>query len=204
MSRKNNKKVIKAFFESSIKDDNKNLKIISLLNKHNCNVMQTVIGTDLNYPSGSTGDKASVNIFGDKIKDIVDSNVFICEISDITPSLLSLIFEGINRKKPVLALYKKGTLPNEEWLSEKYPLLKLKEYEEGDLEEIISEFLDFAHRKLLTSRFTIRLNEELCDYTDYLKSRFGCSSRNEVILKLLDDMREEDHNFQEIEKQNYE
>jgi hypothetical protein len=198
MSRKNDdKKIIKAFFESSINDSKENLKIISLLNKYNCNVMQTVIGSDLNYVPDSSK-KASINVFSDKIKDIVDSDVFICEVSENTPSLFFLIFEALDRKKPVLALYKEGTTIKENWLNEKYDVFYLEEYNEENLEEKISEFLKIVQGKLLTSRFTIRLNDELCKYTDYLKTKYGCSSRNDVIFKLLNDEKNEDYSFQEL------
>lgn len=197
-SKKNNKKIIKAFFDSSNKNNSDNLEIISLLNKYNCNVVQTVIGADLNYTVGDSGAKASVNVFSNKVKDIIDCDVFICEISKNIPSLFFLIFEALDRKKPVLALYKDGQDLNEAWLNQKYELLKLEKYENGNVEEIISNFLNFAYKKFPTSRFTVRLNDELCGYIDYLKPKLGCSSRNDVILKLLDNMKKEDYNFQEV------
>jgi len=198
MSRKKDeKKIIKAFFESSSNDSKQNLEIISLLNKHNCNVMQTVMGSDLNYVPDSSK-KASINIFSGKIKDIVDCDVFICEIKENSPSLFFLIFEALDRKKPVLALYKEGGSVNESWLNQKYNVFYLEKYNKENLEEIIKNFLSIVQKKLLTSRFTIRLNEELCNYTDYLKTKYGCSSRNDVIFKLLNDEKNEDYSFQEL------
>jgi tRNA pseudouridine-54 N-methylase len=202
MSReKNDKKIIKAFFESSKNDSKLNLKIISLLNKYNCNVMQTVIGSDLSYLSDSS-EKAAINIFSDKIKDIIDCDVFICEITENVPSLFFLIFEALERKKPVLALYEEGTSINEEWLNQKYDVFYLEKYNNKSLEETISNFLSVVQTKLLTSRFTIRLNEELCTYTDFLKTKYGCSSRNDVIFKLLNDAKKEDYTFQELMEEN--
>jgi hypothetical protein len=201
MSRKkDDKKIIKAFFESSSNDSKQNLEIISLLNKHNCNVIQTVMGSDLNYvPDASK--KASTNIFSSKIKDIIDCDVFICEITENTPSLFFLIFEALDRKKPVLALYKEETNINEDWLNQKYDIFYLEGYNKENLEGIIKNFLSTVQKKLLTSRFTIRLNEELCNYTDYLKTKYGCSSRNDVIFKLLNDEKNEDYTFLELTKE---
>ncbi len=199
-SKKKNKKIIKAFFDSSSQNDNENLEVVSLLNKYNCNVVQTVIGADLNYTIGGSGAKASINIFSNKVKDIIDCDVFICEISKNTPSIFFLIFEALDRKKPVLALYREGQDPNEGWLNQKYDLLKLEPYDSKNLEDIISNFLSFAYKKFPTSRFTVRLNDELCGYIDYLKPKLGCSSRNDVILQLLDNMKKEDRNFQEVNK----
>ncbi len=201
-SKKKNKKIIKAFFDSSNKNNNENLEIISLLNKYNCNVVQTVIGADLNYTIGGSGDKASLNIFSNKVKDIIDCDVFICDISKNTPSLFFLIFEALDRKKPVLALYKDEQELDETWLNQKYDLLKLEKYDNKNLENIISDFLNFAYKRFPTSRFTVRLNDELCDYIDHLKPKLGCSSRNDVILKLLDNTQKEDANFQEAIKKN--
>lgn len=194
-------KIIKAFYDSLIENTNHNLKIITLLNSNGCNVVQTAAATDMNYIAGLNSSKASINIFSNKVKDIMSCNAFICEISKNTPSLFSLMFEALERKKPVLALYQDGSLPNEDWLSQKYDLLHLRKYNDENLEKIIKEFVEFARKKLPTSRFTIRLNDELCDYIDYLKAKFGCSSRNDVILKVVNDIRKDDYQYQEIKRE---
>jgi hypothetical protein len=90
------------------------------------------------------------------------------------------------------------TIIKEEWLNQKYDVFYLEEYNEKNLEDIISNFLSVVQKKLLTSRFTIRLNEELCNYTDYLKTKYGCSSRNDVIFKLLNDTKKDDYTFQDL------
>lgn len=184
------KQIVRAYFDGDNRNEELNRDIISLLTRLNCTVIQTVMGTDLGFTLNQESVKSNINVFNNKIKDIDSIDVFVCEISNPSFSLFFQIFEAINKGKPTIALYKKGSLPTEEWLTKKYDFFILKEYEKNNLETILEDFLKYASQKILNSRFTLRLNKDLLNYIDTLKPTLNCKSRNDVILTLLKNVRE--------------
>jgi len=192
-----NKNILKVYFDSDpIYDQEKEKlfqKIIGLLNKNNCNVVQTIIGVDLGFID-FYGKKAADNLFASKIKDIVDNDIFICEISTITPMLSFEIFEALNLKKPVLALYQESPsyIPDISLLGNPSPLLTLTNYNYDNLEPKIIEFIKKAGNQIPIDRFTVRLSKDLGTYLDHLKTKMDCSSKNEVIIKIIEKFKNEE------------
>ncbi len=194
------KEIIRTYFDSAPVGNRQaeinNQKIIGYLNKHGCNVVQTVMGTDLSYLE-MQGKKAAANVFKAKLKDIDDNDIFVCEASDTSATLIFEIFEALNKRKPVLLLYYEGGLktPEAAFLGHPSNLLTLETYSDDNLEVIIANFLKKAKSKIPVSRFTVRLTKEASDYLNYLKVKMGCSSKNDVILKILDDLLLEDQSI---------
>lgn len=184
------KKIIRAYFDGDSKNERENRNIISLLTRLNCTVVQTVMGTDLGFTLNPESVKSNINVFTNKIKDINNVDIFVCEVSNPSFSLFFQISEAINRDKPTLALYKEGAILPEEWLTEKYDFFLIKKYNESNLEEVLQDFIEYTSLKALTSRFTLRLNKDLLNYIDTLKPLLNCKSRNDVILTLLKNTRE--------------
>lgn len=184
------KQIVRAYFDGDSRNEKENLDIISILTRLNCTVVQTVMGADLGFTLNSESIKSNINVFTNKIKDINNIDIFVCEISKPSFSLFFQISEAINDRKPTIALYKEGSVPPEEWLTEKYDFFLLKKYDEKNLEEILKNFLKYASQKTLNSRFTLRLNKDLLNYIDTLKPMLSCKSRNDVILTLLKHIQE--------------
>lgn len=183
-------KIIRAYFDGNGKNEKENRNIISLLTRLNCTVIQTVIGTDLDFTLNPESIKSNINVFTNKIKDINNVDIFVCEISNPSLSLFFQISEAISRGKPTIALYKEGAVLPEEWLTEKYDFFLLKKYNDSNLEDVLKDFIEYASLKALNSRFTLRLNKDLLNYIDILKPSLNCKSRNDVILTLLKNSRE--------------
>lgn len=194
------KNITKVFFESNPistkKEEANNQKIINLLNKFDCNVVQTVMGVEFSYLE-MQGKKAAGNIYNSKLKDIIENDIFVCEASSTTPTLIFEIFEALNRRKPVLVLYddKQIKTPDIALLGNPSNLLILEAYNDQNLEEKISSFLKKTRNKIPVNRFTVRLTKELSEYLNYLKSKMKCSSKNDVILQILEKMFAEDSGF---------
>lgn len=195
------KDIIKVFFDcnpvSTKKTEINNQKIINFLNKYGCNVIQTVMGVELFYLE-MQGKKAAFNIYNSKLKDIYDNDILVCEASFLSPTLIFEIFEALNHKKPVLVLYdeKEMGTPDIALLGNPSNLLILEAYNENNLEKKIADFLKKARGKIPINRFTVRLTKEMSEYLNYLKAKMQCSSKNEVILKVLEKMITEDNTYQ--------
>lgn len=195
------KNIIRTFFDSNTnltkKQEINNQKIINLLNKHGCNVIQTVMGVELFFQE-SYGKAAAANIFHSKIKDINENEIFVCEASSPSPTLVFEIFEALGCKKPVLVLYNEQEASNLDiaFLGNPSNLLSLESYNEQNIESKIVEFLKKAKGKIPVSRFTVRLTKEISDYLNFLKAKMQCSSKNDVVLKILEKMLVEDTEFQ--------
>lgn len=195
------KDIFKVFFDSNPvstkKTEINNQKIISLLNKYGCNVIQTVMGVELSYLE-MQGKKAAFNIYNSKLKDIYDNDILVCEASFPSPTLIFEIFEALNHKKPVLVLYDEKEIgtPDIALLGNPSNLLVLEAYNENDLEKKIADFLKKARGKIPINRFTVRLTKEMGDYLNFLKAKMQRSSKNEVILEILEKMAREDSGFQ--------
>jgi len=195
------KDIIKVFFDSnpvsSKKTETNNQKIINLLNKYGCNVIQTIMGVELSYLE-MQGKKAAFNIYNSKLKDIYDNDILVCEASFPSPTLIFEIFEALNHKKPVLVLYDEKQLgtPDIALLGNPSNLLALEAYDENNLEKRIADFLKRARGKVPINRFTVRLTKEMSEYLNRLKAKMHCSSKNDVILEILEKMAREDSEFQ--------
>jgi len=195
------KDIIKVFFDSnpvsSKKTETNNQKIINLLNKYGCNVIQTVMGVEFSY-SEMQGKKAAFNIYNSKLKDIYDNDILVCEVSFPSPTLIFEIFEALNHKKPVLVLYdeKQMRTPDIALLGNPSNLLVLEVYNENNLEKKIADFLKKARKKISIARFTVRLTKEMSEYLNHLKAKMQCSSKNDVILEILEKMARENSGFQ--------
>lgn len=193
--------IIKVFFDcnpvSTKKTEINSQKIIGLLNKYGCNVVQTVMGAELFYLE-TQGKKAAFNIYNSKLKDIYDNDILVCEASFPSPTLIFEIFEALNHKKPVLVLYdeKEMGTPDIALLGNPSNLLVLEAYNENNLEKKIADFLKKARGKIPVNRFTVRLTKEISEYLNYLKAKMQCSSKNDVILEILEKMITEDNIYQ--------
>lgn len=174
-------------------------KIISLLNKHKCNVVQTVIGTDLSYIEFQ-GEKAATNIYNLKLQDIKQADIFVCEMSNPTPTLAIEVWEALHLLKPTLVLYveQSSSRPDIALLGNPSRLLTVEVYNKENLEEKIKQFLKKAQRGVVGSRFTVRLTKEMNEYLEFLKVKLRCSSKNEVVRKVLERLIDEDYDFQKI------
>lgn len=194
------KSILRAYFDScpisNKKEELNNREIIALLNKHGCNVTQMVMGIDLPYLDKQSGE-AAANIYASKLRDIRETDVFVCEMTYVSASIIFEIYEALNQKKPVLVLVSEQ---NQEaldiaLLGNPSDLLFVEVYSEKKLEEIITRFLKKARKKIPVSRFTVRLTQEMGDYLNHLKGKLGCSSKNEVVVNLLEEMMREDKDF---------
>lgn len=199
------KPIITAYFDSlpaTRKAEKNCLKIISLLNKHGCNVIQTVIGTELNH-AGIQGPKAAANIYSLKLEDIQKADIFICEMSNPSPTLAIEVWEALRLLKPTLVLYfeQSPSRPDTAFLGNPSRLLSVEIYNKDDLEEKIRRFLKRAQRRIVGNRFTVRLTKEINEYLEFLKVKLSCSSKNEVVMKILERLINEDYDFQKIKEQ---
>lgn len=192
------KNILTAFFDSkpaSYKEEENTKKIIDLLNKYSCNVIQTVMATDWAL-SVSQGKKAAENIYLQKIKDIKDADIMICEMSNASSTLTFEVFESLNMKKPTLILYdEKDYLPDLAFQGNPSKLLMIEIYNENNLEEKIKNFLKRAASKKPLTRFTLRLSKQMGDYLNYLKARMKLSSKNDVVSEILLEKMNEDYDF---------
>lgn len=194
------KNIIRAFFDSgpaiSKEREESNKKIINFLNKHGCNVVQTVMGVELSYLDKQS-EKAATNIYAAKLNDIRDADVVVCEISLAATTVVFEIFEALKQRKPVLVLcdeQNQSTL-DAALLGNPSNLLSVEVYNETNLEEKIGQFIKRARRRIPVSRFTVRLTKEMGDYISFLKAKMKCSSKNDVIVKILEQMIREDNDF---------
>ena len=65
---------------------------------------------------------------------------------------------------------------------------------EKDIQKIV-RFIKKARRKKPITRFTIRLTQEMGDYLNFLKVKMKCSSKNDVVLKIIEQKMKEDYHF---------
>lgn len=189
--------IIRVFFDSnpalSSAEEKNNEIIINLLNKHGCNVIQTVMGTDWD-DTNLHGKKAAYNIYASKLKDIQKCDTFVCEMSVVSASLVFEIFEALKANKPALVLYNERIRRNPDLALIGNPsnILSVRLYNESNLEEIITKFIKESSNKMPASRFTVRLSKEAGDYLNYLKVKMKLGSKNDVIVNLIEKlMREE-------------
>jgi hypothetical protein len=188
-------KILKAYFDNSSRRVNgaerTNTIIIDLLNKYGCNVIQTTMGTDITY-SENVGDKASVNIFLAKRNDNRVADVLVYEVSDMSVVNWYMIFEAIQNRKPVLALFRSNTLSKTEiqFLETVSEYIYPREYTEEDLDAIVREFIGSSKRKIPSSRFTVRLSEDLDELVEQLKNEYDCSSKNDTIIRILEEKKD--------------
>lgn len=197
--------IVTAYFDSlpaTRKAERNCLKIISLLNKHGCNVTQTVIGTELSYTE-IQGPKAATNIYSLKLKDIQKADIFVCEMSNLSPTLAIEVWEALRLLKPTLVLYfeQSSSRPDTAFLGSPSKLLTVEIYNKNDLEEKIKRFLKKAQRRIVGNRFTVRLTKEMNEYLEFLKVKLRCSSKNEVVMKILERLINEDYDFQKIKEE---
>lgn len=201
MSNKNLKSIsiTKSFFDSSLLNNREgqqiNKKIISLLNKNNCNVVQTVLGVDIGYnPISSKSGMA--NYYYLKLNDIKDSQISVFEASNSSASLILEIIGSANNKKPTLVLINAQTnnVNSAEYrlLEKEYPYISVAEYNNDELEEIISNFIERSKRMVPNTRFTVRLSQIMDEFLDKMKLELGCSSKNEVVIKILEKTMQEE------------
>lgn len=191
------KTILTAFFDAniaSVKDEQNVKEIVSLLNKYGCNVIQTVMATDWGY-SATKSKKAAENIYLQKIKDIKESDIFVCDMSNHSPTLAFEVFEALNIRKPSLLLFnEKAQSPDIAFTGNPSRYLTIEVFN-NNLEEIISKYLKKAQSKKPISRFSVRLTKEMGDYLNYLKAKMKLSSKNDVITNILEEMMGEDYNF---------
>ena len=191
---------MRAFFDSSpvtsrgMEDINK--KIINLLNRNGCTVVQTVMGTELAYLDQHSG-RAASNIYTARLNEVRHADVFICELSTVSVTLVFEIFEALAQRKPVLALIggENQEALDAALLGHPSNLLSVEVYNEDNLEGKIEQFIKKAHGKVPVSRFTVRLTREMGNYVNFLKAKMGCPSKNEVIIKILEQMVREETEF---------
>jgi hypothetical protein len=192
-----NKTILTAFFDANVTSvyDEKNVKeIVGLLNKHSCNVVQTIMATDWGY-SVTKSKKAAENIYTQKIKDIKESDIFVCDMSNPSPTLAFEVFEALNIRKPSLLLFNKNVQSPDIAFSGNPSRYLTIEVFDNNLEEIISKYLKKAQAKKPISRFSVRLTKEMGDYLNYLKAKMKLSSKNDVITNILEEMINEDYDF---------
>lgn len=191
----NKEKILKAYFDNSSRRANGteriNTIIIDLLNKYGCNVIQTTMGTDITY-SDNVGDKASINIYLAKRNDNRVADILVYEVSEMSVINWYMIFEAIQNRKPVLILFRRKTLSQTEiqFLETVSEYIYPREYAEEDLDTIISEFIRSSKRKIPSSRFTVRLSDDLNSLVDQLKDEYECSSKNDTIIRILEEKKE--------------
>jgi hypothetical protein len=196
MSNKNqNLPVITSFFDSNLplnKDNQqRNIEIISLLNKNKCNVIQTVIGVDISFadmPSSS----GVANYFQLKVKDIKDSDLCVFEMSIITPTIMMEFIEAINSRKAVLVIYDSdiSNSKKQEYaiFSEYSSYVTVCDSASKDFGLVVANFIENSVKLMPVNRFTVRLNAVLSDYLEKLKPDLNCNSKNDVVIKILEQM----------------
>lgn len=185
--------ITKSFFDSSLLNNREgqtiNRLIISLLNKNNCNVVQTVLGVDIGYnPISSNSGMA--NYYYLKKNDIKDSQICIFEASRFSPSLLLELINSANSKKPTLVLINKNSkdvnATEYKLFEEEYPYISVQEYTSEELDQIIKNFIELSKKMVPNARFTVRLSETMDNYLERLKLELNCSSKNEAVIKILE------------------
>ena len=194
-----NSPVITSFFDSSLpqtKDNQeKNKEIISLLNKFKCNVIQTVIGVDISFADMPSSSGIS-NYFQLKSNDIKEADICVFEMSIITPSIMLEFIDAINNRKPVLIIYDKNICnPKtcEYSLLEEYSsYVTVCESSQDDLASSIGKYIANSVKLMPVNRFTVRLNSVLSAYLEKLKPELNCSSKNDVVVKILEKMIKEE------------
>lgn len=191
--------ILKIYFDGnnlSKEDETKFKKIVSLLNKHGCNVVQTVMATDWDYAI-SKGRQAAVNIYSSKIRDVHDTDALVCEITNPNSTITFEIFEALSIKKPTLLLYDGhfGKNPELAFIGNPSKHLFIEPFTDDNLEDILLNFIEKAKSVRPITRFTVRLNKEMGDYLNYLKSKLKLSSKNDVVNNIIENMMNEDYDY---------
>mgnify|MGYP000874297454 CR=1 FL=1 len=179
--------IIKAYFDTnSVLDEDLTKSVIKYLNSEGCNVIQSVYGTDFAY--NQSGEKGISNLYTNKLNEISNSDIVVIEMSSVSPFLLTLISEALALRKPVLVLSDEetGSLIDSKFIKPSNAIIFSRLYNEGNLKNIIKEFVSESRKKILNIRFTVRISSEQSDTLERLKQEWGCKSKNEVISRILD------------------
>lgn len=196
-------KIVRAYFDALPKsrfDEENCQRVINILSKCGCNVVQTALGVGWGYLA-DWGKEAASNIYTSKIADIKKADIVVFEMSQNSPLLSFESLEAINCSKPTLILYnqKIENRPDIAVLGHPSRNLEAQVYDENNLEGVIEGFVKTARKRIPQTRFTVRLSEELDGYLNFLKAKLKLSSKNDVVVKIIEERVESDDEFQNIE-----
>ena len=198
-------KTIKAYFETSIAGKDKYLplykKIVSELESLGCQVRQSIFEVSFEEKEKMSKEEAA-NVYKRILREIAQSDVFICDMTYPSPGVAMEVQDAIYRfKKPALVLYhesKEGGKPGAPFYGNPSKLLFLDYYNEDNLKHILKSFLRRAKRKIPSERFTVRMNEELDEYVEFLKILWKESSKNDVVTRLILKEMESDETYRKL------
>lgn len=174
-------------------------KIIEILNKNNCIVTQSVM--DAKDSSDPISVEESKKIYSKILKNIMNCDFVVAEMTYGSPGVAMIIQDAIHKyKKPVLVLThedKEGrrSVP---FTGNPSKLLNVKEYSFKNLENILKDFIIRIQTKIPSNKFTVRFDEELDSYLDYMKLKLKETSKNQTILTILRNQMERDEGYKEF------
>lgn len=198
---KNNQKTLTAYFEGSLagsKEYKENYKkIISSLESYGCDVKHLIFEDNWEHKQKRTK-KEATDVYNKILKEITSADFLVAEMTFGSPSVAMEISEAINKyKKPVLMLYhesKQGT-PGAPFRGNSSKLLFIEKYSFSNLDHTIKKFLERVKSKIPSAKFTVRLSEELNEYTEHLKNKWNESSKNQTLLRILQERMDQDYEY---------
>lgn len=126
--------------------------------------------------------------FGQLAELILNSDVYIAEMSVPSQTLGFQISFALSNTKPCLYLYDEQTNGRPDSTLTKHPsrLLKIMSYDEQNLKNKIANFLKYAHKQLATKRTSFMSTQEIDRFLDADSRRLGVH-KAELIRQILHD-----------------
>lgn len=124
--------------------------------------------------------------FGELSELILESDVYIAEMSVASQTLGFQIAFALNSTKPCLYLYHEETKGQPDAPLARHPsrLLKITSYNEDNVADKLSSFLDYAKKQLATKRTSFMSTQEVDHFLDSESSRLGVH-KAELIRQIL-------------------
>lgn len=183
---------LKVYFEASIAGKSKYIQYYDLI-QHYLAKLNTIVIESISEVSSDEVVRRTLResqlAYREVLKNIRDSDVFICDMTFGSPGVAMVVQDAVYRyKKPSLVLYhesKVGKLAAP-FVGNPSRLLYTSKYNERTLEDILHKFLNKSIQKIPSGRFTVRMTEETDQYIEYLRVLWRESSKNRVVNRIIE------------------
>lgn len=124
--------------------------------------------------------------FTEVAENIVKADIFIGEMSRASQTLGFELAHALNHHKPCLYLYHedRSAKPGTVLLHSPSRLMKIKAYNEKNIEKIIKNFIKFSEKHMNTSRTSFMSTRKIDEFLNIQSSRRGVS-KGELIREVL-------------------
>lgn len=174
--------------------------ILHTLKKNDTDVI-TYINDDSWENKEARSKKDAKLVYKRALRAIDKADLVIVDMTYASPAVAMEIQDAIHKyKKPVLMLThisNSGT-PGAPFWGNPSKLLEIKKYELNELESIIKSFLQKVEDRILSVKYTVRIDAELDRFLEFSKLELGETSKNQVILELLRNEMEKNTKFQKF------